>query len=52
MLHTFNFVNVWPGQEDAVKVVRFLVDHLDITRVDVDVFSWPSIPLVEVRVRD
>ena len=52
MLHTFNFTNQWPGQDDEVKVVRFGVDHIDITRVDVDIFSWPSIKIVEVRVRD
>jgi hypothetical protein len=51
MRHTFNFVNVWPGQDDEVKVVRFGVDHLDITRVDVDIFSWPSCPILEMRVR-
>jgi uncharacterized protein (TIGR02217 family) len=29
--------------------VRFDVDHFDVEEVDVGVFSWPSIPLVEVR---
>lgn len=51
MRDTFNFVNYLPGQDAALVVARFGVDHLEITRVDLNLFSWPSITILEVRVR-
>lgn len=29
--------------------VRFDIDHFACTRIDPDIFTWPSIPLVELR---
>lgn len=51
MRDTFNFVNYLPGQASAVKRARFTVDHLDIARIDPDLFSWPSVRITEVRIR-